>query len=292
MMPHLDVDQLKTFLAISDAGSFTRAAEDVNKTQSAVSMQMKRLEDQLGRPLFSKDGRGTKFTRDGERLIEYARRIVALSDEAVSAFTKPDLTGTVRFGTPDDYAESFLPVILGRFARTHPQVTVDVECVQSSDLMGRTARSEIDIAVVTFGSKAESTDVIRQEELVWATSARHAAHDLPVIPIAVAHSGCSWRAMMTDALDKINRPYRVAYASANANAINATVVQGLAIAVMPEICMRPGMRILTQADGFPKLGTFDIGLIYKPGRKNPAVEALAAHIREGLQSTRFAIAAE
>jgi DNA-binding transcriptional LysR family regulator len=143
MMPHLDVDQLKTFLAIVDSGSFTRAAEEVNKTQSAVSMQMKRLEEQLGRPLFSKDGRGTKFTRDGERLIDYARRIVALSDEAVSAFTKPDITGTVRFGTPDDYAEFFLPVILGRFARTHPQVTVDVECVPSSELMGRTARGEM-----------------------------------------------------------------------------------------------------------------------------------------------------
>jgi DNA-binding transcriptional LysR family regulator len=292
MMPHLDVDQLKTFLAISDSGSFTRAADEVNKTQSAVSMQMKRLEEQLGRPLFSKDGRGTKFTRDGERLIDYARRIVALSDEAVSAFTRPDITGTVRFGTPDDYAEFFLPVILGRFARTHPQVTVDVECVPSTELMGRTARGEIDIAVVTFGCKAEATDVIRQEELVWTTSTRHAAHELPIIPIAVAPNGCSWRAMMTDALDSIHRPYRVAYASPNASTINATVVQGLAVAVMPEICMRPGMRILTEADGFPKLGTFDIGLVFKPGRKNPAVEALAKHVREGLQSARFAIAAE
>jgi DNA-binding transcriptional LysR family regulator len=292
MMPHLDVDQLKTFLAISDVGSFTRAAEEVNKTQSAVSMQMKRLEEQLGRPLFSKDGRGTKFTRDGERLIDYARRIVALSDEAVSAFSKPDITGTVRFGTPDDYAEFFLPVILGRFARTHPQVTVDVECVPSADLMGRTARGEIDIAAVTFGCKAEATDVIRQEELVWTTSARHSVHDTPVLPIAVAPSGCSWRAMMTDALDAKHRPYRVAYSSPNASTINAAVQQGLAVAVMPEICMRPGMRILTEADGFPKLGTFDIGLIYKPGRKNPAVEALAKHVREGLQSARFSIAAE
>jgi DNA-binding transcriptional LysR family regulator len=292
MIPHLDVDHLKTFLAIVDSGSFTRAADEVNKTQSAVSMQMKRLEEQLGRPLFSKDGRGTKFTRDGERLMDYARRIVALSDEAVSAFTRPDITGTIRFGTPDDYAEFFLPVILGRFARTHPQITVDVECVPSSELVGRTQRGEIDIAVVTFGCKAESSDVIRQEELVWATSARHSIHDAPVLPIAVAPGGCSWRAIMTDALDAKRRPYRVAYSSPNASTINTTVLQGLAVAVMPEICMRPGMRILTEADGFPKLGTFDIGLIFKPGRKNPAVEALAKHVREGLQSARFAIAAE
>lgn len=292
MVPHLDVDQLKTFLAIADTGSFTRAAEEVNKTQSAVSMQMKRLEDQLNRPLFSKDGRGTKFTRDGDKLIDYARRIVALSDEAMSAFTKPDITGTVRFGTPDDYAEFFLPVILARFARTHPQITVDVECVPSAQLMERTARGEIDIAVVTFGCKGEPSNIIRQEELIWATSARHAVHEQPVLPIAVAPGGCDWRKMMTDALDAQGRPYRVAYASPNASTINISVLQGLAVAVMPEICMRPGMRTLTEAEGFPKLGTFDIGLIYKPGRKSPAVEALTKHVKEGLQSPRFAIAAE
>jgi DNA-binding transcriptional LysR family regulator len=292
MLPHLDVDQLKTFLAIADTGSFTRAAEDVFKTQSAVSMQMKRLEDQLGRPLFAKEGRGTRFTRDGERLIEYARRIVALSDEAVSAFTKPDITGTVRFGTPDDYAEFFLPVILARFARTHPHVTVDVECVPSSELTERTKRGEIDIAVVTFDCQAEPADIVRQEELIWATSARHAVHEAQVLPLAVSHVGCCWRKKMTNALDALGKSYRVAYASPNASTINAAVLQGLAIAAMPEICMRPGMRILTEADGFPSLGTFDIGLIYKPGRKSPAVEALALHIKEGLQSPRFAIAAE
>ena len=292
MMPHLDVDQLKTFLAIVDTGSFTRAADEVNKTQSAVSMQMKRLEEQINRPLFSKDGRGTKFTRDGEKLIDYARRIVSLSDEAVSAFTKPDITGTVRFGTPDDYAEFFLPVILARFARTHPHVTVDVECVPSSNLMERTKRGEIDIAVVTFGCRAEATDVIRQEELVWVTSARHAVHEQAILPIAVAPGGCSWRDMMTDTLDRLGRKYRVAYASPNASTINVAVQQGLAVAVMPEICMKSGMRRLTEAEGFPSLGTFDIGLIYKPGRKSPAVEALTKHINEGLQSPRFAIAAE
>jgi DNA-binding transcriptional LysR family regulator len=292
MIPNLDVDQLKTFLAISDTGSFTRAADEVNKTQSAVSMQMKRLEEQLGRPLFSKDGRGTKFTRDGERLIDFARRIVSLSDEAVSAFTKPDITGTIRFGTPDDYAEFFLPVILGRFARTHPQITVDVECVPSSELQERTKRGEIDLAVVTFGSNSGGDNVIRQEELVWATSERHRVHENAVLPIAVSPQGCSWRDLMTEGLTNMGRPYRVAYSSPNASTINTTVLQGLAVATMPAICLRPGMRVLTEADGFPKLGTFDIGMIFKPGRKNPAVEALAKHVREGLESTRFAIAAE
>ena len=148
MIPNLDIDLMKTFLAIADSGSFTRAAEDVHKTQSAVSMQMKRLEELLGRPLFARDGRASRLTADGERLIDYARRMVAINDEAVSAFTRPELTGTVRFGTPDDYADRFLPEILARFARTHPMVTVDVECVSSMTLYERTRRGVMDLAGV------------------------------------------------------------------------------------------------------------------------------------------------
>jgi DNA-binding transcriptional LysR family regulator len=291
MLPHLDVDQLKTFLAIADSGNFTRAADDVNKTQSAVSMQMKRLEEQLGRPLFAKDGRNMRFTRDGERLIEYARRIVALSDEAVSAFTKPNLTGTVRFGTPDDYASFFLPIILGRFARTHPQVTVDVECVPSLELIDQTKRGELDLAVITFDCNGHPADVVRQEELVWVTSERHSVHENAVLPLAVGSTNCCWRNLVVDALNEKGRAHRVAYASRNSQTINAAVLQGLAVAAMPEICMLPGMRILTEREGFPKLGSFDIGLIHKPGKKSPAVEALVKHIKEGLQSPRFAMAA-
>ena len=174
MLPNLDIDQLKTFLAIADVGNFTRAADEVNKTQSAVSMQMKRLEDVLGRPLFARDGRGSRFTHDGERLVQYARRIVALSDEAVAAFTKPDITGTVRFGTPDDYADIFLPEVLARFNRTHPLVTVDVECYSSAVLNDRVQRGELDLSILTFYGERNGEHV-RREELVWATSARQAS---------------------------------------------------------------------------------------------------------------------
>ena len=178
VIANLDVDLLKTFLAIADMGNFTRAAEEVHKTQSAVSMQMKRLEDIIGRPLFARDGRQSRFTADGERLIEYARRIVKLNDEAVSAFTKPELTGTLRFGTPDDYADRFLPEILARFSRTHPLVTVDVDCIISTELFERTRRGEIDLALVTVGCEVAPDEIVRREPLVWVTSTRHSVHML------------------------------------------------------------------------------------------------------------------
>ncbi len=289
MIPNLDIDLLKTFLAIADTGSFTRAAEDVHKTQSAVSMQMKRLEELLGRPLFARDGRASRFTADGDRLFDYARRMVAINDEAVSAFTKPELTGTLRFGTPDDYADRFLPEILSRFARTHPLVTVDVECLSSTDLFERTKHGEMDLALVTFGCDVATDEPIRREPLVWVTSAKHNVHMLDVLPLASPH--CEWRRAALKALDSQQRKYRIAYSSSNSNAINAAVQTGLAVGAVPELCVRPGMRILTERDGFPAMGSFDIGIVRKPGRPSSAADALARHVTEGLGNMKQSIMA-
>jgi DNA-binding transcriptional LysR family regulator len=253
---------------------------------------MKRLEEQLGRPLFAKDGRGVRFTADGDRLVEYARRIVAISDEAVSAFTRPDITGTIRFGTPDDYAETFLPEILARFARTHPLVTVDVECLGSGDLKQRVLTGELDLAIVSIGGTTPTGEVLRQEPLVWATSARHSIHLHETLPVAVASMGCAWRKLAEDGLAQMGRKFRVAYTSPSAAAINAAVLQGLAVGAMPEMCLRPGMRLLSEDEGFPSLGHFEIGLIRKAGRPAAAIDALARHVKDGIMTTRYAVAAE
>ena len=289
MIPNLDIDLMKTFLAISDTGSFTRAADEVNKTQSAVSMQMKRLEELLGRPLFARDGRSSRFTADGERLIEYARRMVAINDEAVSTFTRPELSGTVRFGTPDDYADRFLPEILARFSRTHPQITVDVDCLNSSVLHERVKRGEMDLAIVTMGCDVTSDVPVRREPLVWVTSARHSVHLLDVLPVATPL--CEWRKMVLRALEKQGRKYRISYSSGNSNALNAAVQAGLAVGAVPELCVRPGMRILTERDGFPALGSFHIGLLRKAGRPSTAVGALARHVTESIANLNSAMMA-
>ncbi len=291
MIPNLDIDQLKTFLAIADTGSFTRAADEVSKTQSAVSMQMKRLEDAIGRSLFVRDGRGSRFSRDGERFVEQARKLVAMNDEIVATFTRPELTGTVRFGTPDDYADLVLPEVLGRFARSHPQVTVDVECLPSERLTEKIRRAEIDLALVTFFNNESEGEVLRREELVWVTSSRHSTHTLDPLPIATADSGCSWRRIATAALDSVGHRYRVAYTSPNRNAIDAAVMQGLAVAAMAEICVRPGMRVLRPDEGFPRLGAFGIGLVRRHGMPTPAAEALARHIRDSFGADRTVVAA-
>ena len=290
MIPNLDVDHLKTFLAIAETGNFTKAADDVHKTQSAVSMQMKRLEEMLGRSLFEREGRGSKLSEDGARFIDHARRMVDLNDELVSAYTKPDLKGTVRFGTSDDYSDVFLPVALAKFARSHPLVTVDVECVGSAVLFERVKRGEIDLALVTLREDDHQSEIIRSEKLRWVTSERHTTQNLPVLPIAVAESGCQWRRAAEESLTKTGRPYRVAYISPNRSALDAAVMQGLALAAMPELCVRPGMQILTEAEGFPAFHKFNIGLISKQGQATQSALALANHIRDSfaVRGTRMA----
>lgn len=282
MIPNLDIDLLKTFIAIAETGGFTRAADEVHKTQGAVSMQMKRLEDILGRPVFAREGRQNKLTVDGQRLLDFARRIVRLNDEAVITFAKPELTGIVRFGVPDDYADNVLPEFMARFARTHPMVQVDVDCQGGSALIALAREGKIDLALISAEAGTPGIEVVRREPLVWVTSVRHCVHESEVIPLAVSQIGCAWRENTFQQLDSWNRRYRVAYASHNSNAIKAAVLSGLAVAAIPRVSVTPGMRVLTEADGFPRLMNFEIGLVLAPGKPNAAVEALAKHIRDSL----------
>ncbi len=282
--PTLDADQLKTLIAIAETGSFTRAASEVNKTQAAVSMQIRRLEETIGRRLFAKNGRQNKLTSDGEHLLEYARRIVALNNEAMAILTKPELAGHVRIGTPDDYADRFLPQIFARFARTHPLVEVDILCEASLSLLPRVMEGEIDLAIVTHCDAARHGQVIRRERLFWVTSPRHDIHERDPLPLAMGPVTCAWRQGAVQALDADRHPYRILYSSPSATALSAAVLSGLAVSVMPESAVRPGMRRLGEEDGLPELPPCDIALLRAPGAQSSSVEALAHHIIESLSN--------
>ncbi|MGL4526322.1 MAG: LysR substrate-binding domain-containing protein [Aestuariivirga sp.] len=284
-MPALfDVDQLRTFVAIADSGSFTRAADTVHKTQSAVSMQMKRLEERVGRPLFARDGRQSKLTEEGERLLDYARRIVRLNQEALAAFSKAQLAGHVRLGVPDDYADRYLPEILARFSRSNPQVEVTVVCEPTPMLVEAIAQHELDLAIVTQCETRLAATIIRDERLLWVSSARHTVHDEPVVPLALGRATCSWRRSACAALESVGRPHRVLYSSWNSTAVGAAVMAGLAVSVLPESALRPGMRVLTQVDGYPPLPSCRVGLIRARAQPETLTEALAGHIMQSLDN--------
>jgi DNA-binding transcriptional LysR family regulator len=284
MVSTLDLDHLRTFVAIAETGSFTRAADVVHKTQSAVSMQIRRLEERIGKPVFVRDGRMSKLTEEGERLLCYARRLVRLNDETVAAFDDAELSGAVRLGTPDDYADRFLPEVLARFSRSNPRVEVSVACEQSLDLIKQTRAGEIDLAIVTDCGEG-NIEIIRQEPILWVASAQHAAEDEEVLPLALFKPPCIWRTAAIDAITAADRKYRILYQSANSTAISAAVLAGLAISALAESALRPGMRVLGEVEGFPRLPACEIGMIRSWNRApSPIVDALAEHIVSSLDN--------
>jgi DNA-binding transcriptional LysR family regulator len=288
----LDIDQLRTFVAIAETGSFTKAAEVVNKTQSAVSMQMKRLEERIERPIFARDGRASKLTEDGSRLLDYARRLVKLNVETVSAFSDAALSGRVRLGVPDDYADRYLPEIMARFSRAYPSVELTVICEPSADLFERIDGNEIDLAIVTNCESKRAAETFRRERLLWVTSNRHATHLEERLPLALGRPSCSWRRTAIERLEAIGRPYRVLYSSSNADAVAAAVLAGLAVSVLAESGLRPGMRVLSAAEGFPELPSCRVGLVRNAHDSSALADALAEHIISSLDNLSEAQATE
>ncbi|WP_046866459.1 LysR substrate-binding domain-containing protein [Microvirga massiliensis] len=288
----LDVDQLRTFVAIADCGSFTKAAEIVHKTQSAVSMQMKRLEERIGRPIFERDGRHSRLTDDGERLLDYARRIVRLNAECLASFDDKELVGRVRLGLPDDYADRYLPEILARFSRSNPRAEVTVMCEPTPNLIDRVQNADLDLAIITHVDHRWPSEIVRVEQLLWVTSSRHAIHEEASVPLAMGRPTCNWRQSATDALQSAGRPFRILYVSWNSTAVGAAVLAGLAVSVLPESAVRSGMRILGPSDGFPALPSCKIGLIRNQHEPNSLADALGVHIKQSLDnlgSTRAAV---
>jgi len=288
----MDIDQLRTFVAIAETGSFTKAAEIVHKTQSAVSMQMRKLEERVGRPIFLRDGRVSRLTEDGVRLLDYARRIVKLNAEALTVLADPKLSSRVRLGVPDDYADRYLPEIMARFSRAYPAVELTVICAESLDLLDHIDANQIDLAIVTNCAEMRPSEIFRRERLFWVSSNRHGAHAEETVPLALGRPTCAWRKAAVAQLEMAGRPYRVLYTSPNSGAVAAAVLSGLAISISPESGVRMGMRILTAHDGFPELPSCEIGLLRNPHQTSALADALAEHIISSLDNLSDARAAE
>ncbi|MDN2566970.1 LysR substrate-binding domain-containing protein [Aquibium sp. A9E412] len=287
----LDLDQLATFVAIADTGSFTRAAEEVHRTQSAVSMQMRRLEERVGKPLFHKDGRVNRLSEDGERLLAYARRMLRLNRETLAAFDDDSLEGHLRIGMPDDYAERFLPEIMARFARSNPRVEMTVLCEPTENLVEHVRRGQADIALVTYDLHREEAEIVRKEPLLWVTSAHHTTHEREVLPLAFGRPSCVWRRVACETLSAHDRDYRILFTSLSGTVIGAAVLSGLAVSVLPECALRPGMRVLGDADGFPRLPDCHIGILRGHTGRPELVAALARHIAESLDNVSVPVEA-
>ncbi|OJF91439.1 LysR family transcriptional regulator [Pararhizobium antarcticum] len=281
----LDSDLLRTFVAVAESGNFTKAGEAVGRTQSAVSMQMKKLEDVLGEALFERGSRGVTFTDTGKRLLDNARRIVTLLDDTAAAMRAPVLDGVVRIGISEEYVNSALPKALGTFAAVHPGVEVTVhQGVSIANVMALEA-GEIDIAVVFEPGGRSRSEVLMIDPTVWVTSEQHGMHERRPLPIArytdIKGGWCD--SLAEENLRKSAIPSRVSYISTNSSGLAAAVTSGLAVAALSRSSIPPGCRELTSDDGFDIIDYSNVVLRQRSRHPDRIVGSMSDAIRDAFR---------
>lgn len=283
----LDPEILRGFVAIAETGSFTAAAARVFRTPSAVSMQIKRLEEQLGVQVFLRDARNVSLTEEGEVLLGYARRLIALNRETISRFVCSDVAGVVRIGSPSDYGEAVLPGVLTAFARSHPAVAVNVVIDQSSSLVKRFASGHLDLVLVSCmaGMDAKPEEVVMRDEIVWAGAKGGQSHLCDPLPVSMWDEGCVWRGSALSALEGIGRAYRVAFMTSHSAGQLAAIQADLAIAPMGRSFLNNGVQILGEDCGLPQLGDYEL-LLKVAANPSPQIEAVAEHFRAAFERFR------
>jgi DNA-binding transcriptional LysR family regulator len=255
----LDPELLRAFLAVADQRSFTAAAKSLNRTQSAVSAQIKRLEDQIGLKLFARSTTRVEPTAAGDGLVVYARRILSLGEEAVQRLRQHEIAGRVRLGVMDDYGTIVLPSILKAFCSAYPGIELQMETGLTSGMLGRGGKAyDVVIAMHRHGEGAGA--LLRRERAVWAGSPETSPRDLDPLPVALYPSGCLFRQWAIDALDRMGRKWRLAFVSHSLAAVEAIAAQGLAVTVVKESTLPRSLLALGPDEGLPSLPTADIRL--------------------------------
>jgi DNA-binding transcriptional LysR family regulator len=279
-LPALDPELLKAFVAVADQRSFTRAASQLGRTQSAISMQIRRLEDRLGTELFHRTRANVELSGAGEGLLGYARRILSLNDEAVARLREHKVEGVVRLGVMDDYGASILPPLLAGFMAGYPLIQVQMETGLTSTMPGRLGEA-YDLVIAMHPAGSGEGEFLRNEQAVWAASPHHPVEMADPLPVALYPQGCLFRKWAMEALDGAKRRWRLAFVSHSLAAAEAIAAEGLAVTVVKSGTFPARLRPLTDRDGMPPLPMADICL-HRAARLSRAATLLADHLREAI----------
>lgn len=278
---HLDSASLKSFIAIAETGTFSHAAEIVGRTQSAVSLQIKKLEDSLGCLLFERTSRSVKLTEQGEVFLGYAKRIAELQWEVHSRLKEPDIEGEIRLGTPEDFATHYLPDVLATFRKHHPRIQLNVSCDLTLNLLKGFDRGEFDVVLVKRDPKTSKNGIkVWREPLVWV-AANHYELENP-LSLVLSPQPCIYRARALAALDKARKSWHIAYTSPSLAGTLAAVRAGLGITLLPSNMLPAGVHSIRN-EKLPELADAEIALL-KRGGLSKAGEMLAEHIVHSMES--------
>lgn len=276
---NFQADLLRTFVSVIDLGTYTKAGEMLGRTQPAISLQMRRLEELVGAPLIKQTGRSLALTSEGEMLLSYAREILRLNDEAASYFNRAKIAGVLRVGLPNDYAVAFLQGAITEYTRQHSDISLEIYCGWSAEILDRLRADELDLAIAMVNTeRAQYLSRSWIERPIW-TAAKEATFDPAAgIPLAAHPEGCAYRARMIQALDAAHIRWRVAYTGPGISGLQNAVVNGLGVSALTRYTLLPGMRVLGEDDGFPTLAEIRVGLFYKHPRLSDAGIRLVNHI--------------
>jgi DNA-binding transcriptional LysR family regulator len=280
-MVTLDLDLLRAFAAVAEQRSFTRAASVLNRTQSAVSTQVRRLEERLSAELFHRTTAHVELSPAGEELLSYARRMLTLNEEALGRLRRHKVEGTVRLGVMEDYGTLFVPALLARFAAAHPLVQIEMETGLTGSMVERLGR-DLDVVVAMHPAAGDGGGVLlRREAAMWA-SGPHIPERLPAtLPLALYPPGCLFRRWALDALDASGRPWRLAFTCQSLAAVAAVAAEGLAVTVVKAGTLPRTLVPLGPEYGLPALPEAEIRLHRAPVVA-PAAALLAEHLVAGL----------
>ena len=278
---NLEIDLLRSFAAVADTGSFTAAAELVARTQSAVSVQVKRLESIVGRKVFERTSRSIALTPAGETLLGYARRILALNDATIRDIAEPPVTGRIRLGITEYFVPNNLPAILARFAAAYPGVRLEVRMGTSRDLREQLARKAFDAVIVRL-ARRERVRAIWSEPQVWVAPADFEIVRGAVLPLALLAAPCVLREFALDLLKRRRRPFKIAFTGSSMVSVQAAVRAGLGVSILPRSSLLPDMQLLPKTRDFPDPGTLDVGVVSGAGARTDIVAALERVIGQTL----------
>jgi DNA-binding transcriptional LysR family regulator len=279
----LNVDLLRVFIAVAESGGFTRAASVLHRSQSAVSMQIKRLEEILGVSVFDRNGTSIQLNAEGEIFIGYARRILRLVDESISKVNAKKRITSIRLGCIEDYAARVLPRILAEFWSEHPDVQIEVSTGETPELLARLG-SDYDLVLAMHPCGSGEGRVVCVDALTWVASKMQSPHETEPLPVALRPEGCMEREWAILALESAGRPWRCAYVSAGIGTLQTAVEQGLAVGVFKEATITGDLRRLGRAESFPQLPEVEIALhMADDGISAPAVNLLVEKLTSGLR---------
>lgn len=282
---NLPTDLLRAFVSVIDLGGYTRAADALGRTQPAISLQMKRLEDLLDAKLLVHEGRELKLTEEGEALAVHARQLLRLNDEAVAQLKGRSAKGQLRVGLPTDFSVAFLQDSIVDFAGEQSKVVLSITCDLSRKLMDLLHADELDI-VIALLSREKNPYLVRswEERPIWAVARDVALNRQAPVPLVTHPEGCEYRRRMTAALRAEGRDFRIAYTTPDIGGLQRAVSAGLGVTALTRKTLLPDMRALASRDGFPAIESIRIGLFYKHQRLSGAglmlVDSLIARMDE------------